>query len=224
MSRFKLVVLGMLAVLAVSAAAAATASAATSLETRYFVEGTELTSAETVDGVVGVAQLNSTVSGAKIMIECTANEMVPTGNNTIEGGGVSHTEISYKQCYLYTISKGTRELSTTCRVKEPITFKAIDQLFAGNGGLVEDEFKPSAGTIFVEIEIVKIPGKTCLLEKTYKAEGTYIASFGDEGERQMTEHELVFNSTGSKVTFEKEPASYTNTITRLKLRNNKMFY
>jgi hypothetical protein len=213
---------GLLIALALSALVATSATAAQ--ETRYFVEGSELTTVETVDGAIGVTQLSTTVSGAKIMIECTANELVPTGNNSIEGGGASHAEITYKQCYLYTISKGSRELSTTCRVKEPITFKLIGQLIAGPGGLVEGEGKPASGTIFVEIEIVKIPGKTCLLEKTYKAEGTYVASGGAEGERALTEHEIVAHSTGSHITFAGEPATYRQTSSKVKLRNSKSFY
>jgi hypothetical protein len=223
MLRTKIVTLSVFAVvLAVSAMAAASASAAQ--ETRYFVEGTELTSAETADGVVGVAQLNVSVAGAKIMIECTANELVSTGNNSIEAGGKAHTEPSFKQCYLYSISKGARELSTACKVKEPITFVVVGQLIPGPGGAVETEFKPPSGNIIVEVTIEKIPGKTCVLEKAYKAEGSYVASFGDEGERQMTEHEIIFNSTGSKVTFGGEPASMINTFSRLKLRNNKAFF
>jgi hypothetical protein len=221
MSRIKLAVVSVLAVAAVCAVAAGTASAAQ--ETRYFVEGTELKATETVDGAVGVAQLNSTLLGQKIMIECTANELTTTGENTIEEKGKSKTEIIYKQCYVYTISKGTRELLLGCGV-ETITFKAIDQLIAGPGGLVEDEFKPSTGEVFVSINIVNANGKTCSLKSKDEVKGSYVASFGDEGERSSTEHELVFTSTGSKVTFAGEPASYTNTVSRLKLRSGKNFY
>jgi hypothetical protein len=219
MSRIKLAVVSIFAVAAVCAVAAGSASAAQ--ETRYFVEGAELTTVETVDGAVGVAQLNSVLLGSKIMIECTANELV--GENTIEEKGKSKTEIIYKQCYVYTINKGTRELDTGCGV-ETITFKALDQLIAGPGGLVEDEFKPASGNLFVTINIVNANGKVCALKSEDKVEGSYVASFGDEGERSSTEHELVFTSTGSKVTFRGEPASYTNTVSRLKLRSGKNYY
>jgi hypothetical protein len=217
MSRIKLAVVSIFAVAAVCAVAAGSASAAQ--ETRYFVEEKELTTAETVDGAVGVAQLNSSIGGAKIMIECTANELVSTGENTIGANGESKTEINYKQCYLYVISNGKRELST-CTVTEPIKFAAKDKLIAGSGGLVEDLFEPISGSTFVEI---KISGG-CVLKGSYKAEGSYIASFGDEGERSGTEHELIFTSTGSKVKLGGEPASYTNTVSRLKLRSGKSFY
>jgi hypothetical protein len=213
---------GLLIALALSALAATSATAAQ--ETRYFVEGSELTTAETIDGAIGVTQLSSTVAGAKFMIECVANELVPTGNNTIEKEGKSNGEVTYKQCYFYVITKGIREFSTTCRVKEPITFDLKGQLIPGPGGLVEGEGKPSTGTIFVEIVIEKIPGKTCLLEKTYKAEGTYVASGGAEGERALIEHEIIAHSTGSKITFGGEPATYRQTSSRIKLRNGKSFY
>jgi hypothetical protein len=225
MSPLKLAMLGLLAIVALGAMTAGSASAATAQETRYFVEGTELTTEETVGGVAGVAQLNSTAAGSKIMIECTATEDGPVGENAaIESGGKSKGEIDFMQCYFYTISKGARTISGTCKVREPISVKVTDQLIAGAGGLVEDEFKPSSGSTFTEITIEKIPGKTCLLEKTYKVEGSYVASLGDEGERQMTEHELIFAPTGSKMTFEKEPASFTERMSRVKLKSGKTYF
>jgi hypothetical protein len=223
MSRFKLAALGVFAMLIVSAMAAASASANTT-ETRYFVEGAELTTAETVDGVVGVAQLNSVTAGSKLMIECTANEILASGENTIEAGGKSKTKIVYRQCYVYNIkSTGVREQLAGCGV-EPIEFSAVDQLFIGPGGLVEDRFEPVEGKLFVTIKLINANAKTCLFKGEYKVEGTYVASLGDEAERSMTEHELVFTSTGSKVTFAGEPASYTNTVSRLKLKSGKNWY
>jgi hypothetical protein len=221
MTWYKSIMIGLF--LAVALSAAATSSASAAQETRWFVEGTELKTTETVDGAIGVAGLNSTLLGAKILIECVANHLVPTGVNTIEAEGQSRFEITYSQCYVYTISKGTREPLTSCGV-EPIQFQSRGQLIAGPGGVAEGEGKPASGTLFVEISIVNANGKTCVLKSRDKVEGTYIASGGAEGERSMTEHILTARSTGSKLTFAKEPASYFQDSTNLKLRSGRAFY
>lgn len=209
-------ILSLLAVLAVVAVTSASASA---LETRYVAEGKEVTTAETYSAVVGVAQLNSTIGSVKIMIECSANALITTGANAIEAEGKSSGEISFSQCVIYEIKKGSRVLLSSCTITEPIKFAFKDLLVSGPGGLLEDEYKPSTGTIFVEITI-----GVCVLKGTYKAEGAYTASFGAEGEREVSEHELLFHSTGSKVTLGKEPASFTNTISRIKLKSGKSWY
>jgi hypothetical protein len=199
-----------------------TSSASAAQETRWFVEGTELKTTETVDGAIGFAGFNTTFLGQKILIECTANELVPNGENTIEGGGKSRFEVSYSHCHVYTIGKGIRELLIGCEV-EPIQFTGRGQLIVRPGGMVEGEGKPASGNLFVTINIVNASGKTCALKSEDEVEGSYVASGGAEGERSMTEHMLTARSTGSKLTFAGEPAAYFQDSTNLKLGSGKRF-
>jgi hypothetical protein len=221
MPRIKFTVVSVLAVAVVCAVVAGSASAAQ--ETRWFVGGAELTTPETVGGAVGVMQLNSTLLGTKIMIECTANEVVPTGENMVEKEGKAKTELAFKQCYVDTISKGTRELVTSCGI-EPIQYKVIEQLVAGPGGLVEDEFKPASGNTLFEIHIVNANGKTCTLKSADKVEGAYVASVGAEGERSMTAHELTVTPSGSRMTLAGAAVSLLLHLRPMQLRSNQEFY
>jgi hypothetical protein len=216
--------LAMVAVLGISAVSAVSASA--TQQTRYFVSGVELTgAAEEVEGTVETAALNSTIAGLAVRIVCTTNKLVAgAGKNAIEKNGLSKGEIEYAGCELYKVEKGVQEAQgAKCTIEIPI-FKFTDQLVAGPGGLVEDEFK---GTLesetFVEIKITAKSEQTCVLKGMFKAKGTYIASLGSEEERELTEHELVFTSTGSKVKLGAEPASFTNR-TRLHLKTNKGWF
>lgn len=87
---------------------------------------------------------------------------------------------------------------------------------------MEDEFRPSSGTVFVEIEIT---GASCVFKKSvgnYKTEGTYIASLGQEAEIAKKEGEIRFDATGSNVTFEGKKAGYTNTVSKVKLSGTKV--
>ncbi len=215
MTRIKLIMLSMVAVLGLSAVASATASAA--VETRYFVEGdTELAASESIAGTVGTAELVTTLAKDKIAIICTKNTL---SNATVETLGKSGGEIKYEECgTLKQIKKGELE-NTKCNVKIP-AFKFKDLLVAGPGGTVEDEFTPAAGTTFVEIEVAGGTGCNSIFEGTYKTEGSYVASL-PKSEDGLVGHEIVFTSTGSKVKFHSEQASYTNTVTNLLLSGSK---
>ena len=214
MTRIKLILLSMVAVLGLSAVASATASAA--VETRYFVEGdTELAASESVAGTVGTAELVTTLAKDKVAIICTKNTL---SNATVETVGKSKGEIKYEGCgELKQIKAGKLE-TTGCTVTIP-PFKFIDLLIASPGGTVEDEFKPESGTVFVEIEL---GGESCnsVFKGKFKTEGAYDAAL-PKGEVAEVGHEIVYTSTGSKVTFHGEPASYTNTVTNLLLSGTK---
>jgi hypothetical protein len=218
MTRIKLILLSMVAVLGISAVASVASAAAAEPLTRYSVEGIgEIKEALEVTATVGTAQLSGFLLKAKIMIECTKNKEV---GGLIEPEGKSKGEIVYEGCTLYSIHSIKESLSANCRVTEPIKFKFLDLLIVGKGGLIEDEFKPATGENFVEITVGNAPEKTCLEKGTFPAKGTYTASLGAEGEVLKTLHELVFTSGGSKLTFNGEPASYTNRIS-LELKDAK---
>jgi hypothetical protein len=220
MSRVKLGLLSLVAVFAVNAMAAVSASA---LSNAYFEQPSKALGTEAIEGVVGSASLQSEVSGLKIIIECTKNSF--TGE--IEAGGKSKGEIKYESCKVLSVKEGKKETLTLCKVLEPISFKFLDKLFTQTkAGVVADNFEPSTPPIFVTIEI---EGSTCVLNagskvKKFKVEGTYAASLGAQAEEDQTEHELVFTEAGSSVTFEGKPASYTNTVAKLKRTNGKEWY
>jgi hypothetical protein len=210
MSRIKLVLMAMVAVLCVSAVASVASAVAAEPLTRYSVESVgEIKEALEVTATVGTAQLNGFIAKAKVMIECTNNKQT---SGKIETEGKSKGEITYGGCTLYSIHSVKESLSATCRITEPIKFSFIDLLIVGKGGLIEDEFKPATGETFVEITVANAPEKSCIEKGTFPAKGTYIASLGAEGEVLKKLHELVYTSTGSKITFGGEPASFTNRV------------
>ena len=91
-----------------------------------------------------------------------------------------------------------------------IKFKFTDLLVETEGKL-EDEFKPAAGSkIFVEIEIKNKAEKACLEKGKFPVEGTQLAEL-PEASKYKALHSLVFKPTGSKLTFNKEAATFEST-------------
>jgi hypothetical protein len=216
MSRIKLVLLSMVVVLGVSAVASSSAFAIA--ETRYFVGGTEVSVQHNIEGNVETAQLNTQIASLKTILVCTENTF--TGN--IKSGGTSEGTIKFKKCKLYEIKAGVMTLLGNCMIGEPIEFTFKDQLFDGpagqlGGGIVEDEFRPAGGgenEVFVKI---KITGSLCVPKGELEPKGTYVASMGDEAERELEKHELVFTSTGGKIKLGPEKGAFTNRVGNLKL-------
>jgi hypothetical protein len=206
MSGLKLVLLSMVAVLGFSAVATVSASAAEPT-TRFSVEGVgEIKEALELTASIGTMQWNVRLFKAKVMIECTSNKLL---SDSIEPEGKSKAEVAFESCTFYSIHSIKESLAANCRISEPIKFKVIDLLIAGKGGLIEDEIKPASGETLVEIAISNAPEKTCLEKGTFPLKGAYTASFGSEGEVLKKPHELVVTSTGSKLSFGGEPASFT---------------
>lgn len=220
MSRIRLILLSLGAVFAVSAMAAASASA---LSDAYFEQPSKALATEPIEGRVGTAWLQGEIAKLKSIIECTTNKLE---GGEIEAAGKSKGKIEYNGCKFYTISEGKKTNQTAnCPVKEPIKFSFLDQLFTQTkAGVVADEFKPSAPPVFVEIGV---GGSKCTLtvdKEKLKVEGTYAASLGGQAEEDQTEHEIVFNEAGSSVTLGGKPASYTNTVEKVKRTNGKEWY
>lgn len=190
MLRMKLVLLGLAATLVFSAVVSSSAMAAP--ETRFFVEGSEVTAATKIVGTSGVAQLESTVAGLKILIECKKD----TFTGEIEEKGKTKGEVTFEECKLYEIKAGKKTEVTTCTVPN-IKFTFHDQLVVGNGSSAEDEYFPPTGKLYIEFEITG----TCLLAKKYKVE-TANEGKGQRcalplGEVEQEKHEIVCTSTGS---------------------------
>ncbi len=208
MSRIKLALLGLVAMLLMSAAASSSAFA--TAETRFFVEGTEVTTATKVEGTSGASQLESVIAGTKIVIECKKDAF--TGE--IEAAGKTKGEITFEECKLFEIKAGKKTELPKCTVPN-IKFKFNDQLVSGSGATAEDEFFPTSGTLYVEFEIT---GGECLLKGKYKVETT-AEKKGQRcalpsGEVEMEKHEIVCTSTGgSELRFGKEKVSFFSTDT-----------
>lgn len=191
MSRIKLTLLSLAAVLGVIAVAS-TPALATS-EYSYFVEGSELTSEEGIEGSVETVQLNATLAGIKTLLVCTEN----TFNEGVIGAeGEGRRKFEFKKCKVSEIKSGGLTLLSTCTISEPIAFGVKEQLIEGPGGIGEDEFKPSAGEVLAKIGIT---GSLCAVKGTLELDGTFVASFGDDGLRALATHVLSWISSGAKL-------------------------
>jgi hypothetical protein len=159
---------------------------------RFVVEGKELAKATAVEGTSATSVLKSKVAKEEVIIECKKDTL----SGEIESEGKSKGSASLKEC---SVAK-----PVGCGV-EPFEFKFNDQLVGSEEA--EDEFKPSVGTTFVEIEITK-----CLLKGKYKVEGTQKCTLGGKAAEEEKEiHEVSCSPTGSKLTFGKEAASFEST-------------
>ncbi|MGA2164763.1 MAG: hypothetical protein ABSH36_09870 [Solirubrobacteraceae bacterium] len=213
MLRTKLVLLGLAATLVFSAVASSSAFAAA--ETRYFVEKTEVSAANALEGTSGLAKLESTIAGTKIIIECQKD--AATGE--IEKEGKSKGEIKFTECgeLMQRNTAREKEKIAKCAV-ENITFKFIDLLVPGPGGSGEDEFKPASGSTFVTI-VVGGTGCNATFKGSYEVEGTQICA-NPEGEVELVLHDIWCSSTGSKLKLHKELASFTS-LESLQLTSHK---
>jgi hypothetical protein len=214
MSRAKLIALSLLAIFSASMLAASPAAA--EAETRLYVEGTELTSPETFDAVVGPIQINAEVSGIKVLISCDANSL----SGSLETEGKQTSNLTINDCSLYEVSKGKKVRSATCAVEsqqrdEPIA-EYYRPRFRSTFPFIEIEQQYEMREVFTNV-----PGKLCSIAGTYEMTGSSTGSISPEGSVEKTEHEISFLPTGSALEFNGEPASLTYTISRMKLRNNK---
>jgi hypothetical protein len=217
MSRTRLIVslLAVLAVGIVSAAAAASASASAS-ETRFFVEGKELTETRALRTIANPTALNFNIAGDPMKIMCIG----PTRTvHTMEAAnGMTTIEFERTDCTIVNHPAQTRVRACANR---SFTVTVNDLLPANPpGGIPDDMLTPVSGKTFLQTTLENEPGQTCTISGTYTGEGSYIASWGPEAEVEKSEHELTFTSNGSSLTVDKEPASLTTEF-RFALENQQ---
>ena len=227
MSRFKLVLLSMLAMLALGSVASASASAHRFVNSQCVPYTNALIAWETkakcvaqnpaggdaiknwelegiaaakVEGTSGESILEGEVALVKVFIKCNKD----TFSGELEATGASKGKVEFTECRV--VNKKGNQIEN-CKVKEPIEFKFKDQLVSSP---VEDEFKPAAGAIFVEITMEAEAGGVCAISGTYKVEGTQTCKLPSAGTLQA-EHEIVCEPSGSSLKFAGNPATFTST-------------
>ena len=222
MSRIRISMVSLLAVMAVGGIASASASAA--LKNEYFIKKVAVAAAKAVTGAPGVAVLQGEFATVKTQVECKKGILTEA---FIEAAGKSKGKIEFKECTAFELKNGVdTAFPTKCVVGEPITVEYTDQLFGGPGNTEEDRFSPKVGTLFAEVKIENKAPEICPIKVAIKAEGKYVAALGPKGEIEQTEHELVFQSTGSELTsgVGGPKLAYWNTVTGVKVPNNEGWY
>jgi hypothetical protein len=213
MSRFRLVLLSLVAVLALGAITAVSASAH-----EFKVVGGALP--EEISGSSGTSLLEGEVGGVKVAIECTED----LSSGTLEAGGKSKGKIEFVRCVMLETKPGEVKV-LTCKVKTPIEFEFVDELVNGNGYGPEDEFSPTAAhkKLFVEITVTG-----CALEGKYKAETTEEGKGVDcalpDVAAAKVFHEIICVSTGdTRLRFGGNKASYSS-VDLVRTKSGKEWY
>lgn len=227
MSRFKLIMMSVVAMFAVGAFASASASAITPV---YLVclekagsgkkfedrncakengstgkfELVEVSEFLGVNGTGGASTLKTTLLSAELIIKCTKSKF--TGE--IGPKGLSKGEVTYEGCAAF--SSPTAELAN-CEVPN-IKFKFIDQLVEKSATVVEDEFKPESGSTFVEIEIKNKGTKSCIQKGKFPVTGTQNAETELPSSGAKLLRELTFKTSGSHLKFNGEAATYEGKV------------
>jgi len=225
MSRFRLIMMSVVAMFAVGAFASASASAitpvflvclekagsGTKFEDRNCskesgsgkFELVEISEFLKANGTSGISKLKGELAGAEILITCKKDKF--TGE--IGPKGLTKGEVTYEECEV----GNSKEKFTNCEVPN-IKFKFIDQLIENSKSEVEDEFKPEKGSIFVEIVIKNKGELVCAQKGTDKVEGTQNAEVEQPSTGAKLLRELTFKPSGSKLTFAGKPATYEGKV------------
>jgi hypothetical protein len=230
MSRFRLVMMSVVAVFAVGAFASASASAITPVflvcleksgSGKKFEERNcskesgsgkfelvEVTENLKVNGTGGLSILKSTLLGAPIIIKCQTSKF--TGE--IGPKGLSTGEVTYEKCTAHTITKEKEEELVNCEVPN-INFLFVDQLVEKSATEIEDEFKPKTGTTFVNIVLKNKGEKSCTEKGTFPVTGTQNAEVELPSTGAKLLRELTFKTSGSHLKFNTtEVATYEGKV------------
>jgi hypothetical protein len=205
MSRFRLLLLGLLAVLAVGAVASASASAETCTGGSHLVfcnDNQEPLVGETVLGTSSLALLASHLGGSEAKFHCSSDDF----SATLEKLGLGQGLILFLNC--------TELLPAGCELsanqKKEIDAVFIAQLesptlatFTGNKGGVANEF--------ATLEV-----KNCSVAGNYTVTGTQMVSL-PEGGVSKKEHEIIATKAQSALKLGVESASFSSTTTNAHL-------
>jgi hypothetical protein len=199
MSRFKVLVVSLLAVFAVSAAASATASAAHV----YLIEQTELLSSEAMEDQGQNSKLEVKILGVPTFLQC--QEELSKG--VFKPKGESTFEIKFKNCYVVENSNGKKVFLVNCSVAEPVIAEGTDQLIEHS----VDEFKGEREGVKGLFASLELTGEKCALKGKYKVTGMQICAT-PEAEFEKVLHHLICTPAGSKLVFgtgeKTEPAQF----------------
>lgn len=200
MTRFRLVMLGLLTALAVSSAASASASAASCSGGTVWLfcndAGTVLTSGG-AEGLGGLAVLASKVGTTEVKIEWPKVDVevyfiIPPGVFIVRVRFLFGKVVKPANCVLSAAAE--REISAT---GEGTLETGSTALLKGLG----------AGQ---ELTSIALEGSGCSVAGTYTLTGKQHLEL-PEGEVTLVEHEIVAKKAGSELKFGVEPASLSNT-------------
>jgi hypothetical protein len=184
-----------MSLVAVSAISGFTPVLATAGAHAFLIEGTEITSIETVEGANGFSlqKMEIEIASLKIIKECEED----IGTGTISAGGKSEGTIEGKNCHLYTQSDGRREALTSCAIKEPLEAKFTGQLIGAGLGEVRGS-KLLEGLMEFEVK-----GASCALKGKYPIKGSEVCA-SPEAALEKTIHKSICTPAGGKLFLEKE--------------------
>jgi hypothetical protein len=180
------------------------------LESRFYVEGTEITSPETFDAAVGPVQITAEISGIKLVIKCLSN----SATGAIESEGALNQSLTIEDCSLYELHKGSETPSASCEVSSSQVYRPVEREREGRNRNWRQRIR------IVE-RYRSRPGRTCALEGEYETEGSYAGSWDPEGLRESTEHTFTATPTEDELTLKGAPASIIYNMYRIKLLNGK---
>lgn len=154
-------------------------------------------------GNIAGAVIGSIIAGVKIEVKCS--------QGTFEwqpelAGASSDGLMELKSC---TVPK-----PANCTVTEPVKALFSSQLEEGAEKKVLDKLTGSKSEEgFIEISF---KGESCALKgATEKIKGTQKCGFDTAIETLQTEHEVICKTSGSKLTLNKEPATFEGTATKV---------
>ncbi len=224
MSRFRLVLLSMLAVFAFAAVASASASAHRFIGPSCFEPATG--NPANLKWTTAQKCLEKTPAGGEASGKWEWEE-IASGTKVTGTSGLSilESEIGKEKitieceedAFSGTLeasgkSKGTIEFKKNCKVakpagcgvEEPIVASFEDQLTS----TPEDEF---TGTLGAGEEFAKLTLTTCALKGTYAVKGKQLCKLDSTYATLQAEHELICEKTGSKLKLGTKTASFSST-------------
>jgi|ERR1700733_11052983 len=217
MSRIRFILLSAVAVVVMSAFASATASAHRYVEClkaeagkgtyeeskcEKAKAGGEWEKFEIADvkftGTGGISKLKSSLLKAEIVITC--NKAAYAGELEIAGAGKG--EVTLEEC---SIGNG-KEPFSNCEVPN-IKFSLVGALVENAKSEIEEEFKPTSGTTFVDLAIRNKGEKACAEKGTFPVKGTQMCEFSS-GKIFNVTHEIACKPAGSHLSFDGEVATF----------------
>ncbi len=183
----KAVQMSLLLLFAIGAVAAAPASAASP---EWWIEGSEISKAETIAEAVTIKHAPTLTVGSIVTITCST---LKVKKGIVRPGNSNSGIFAFETCS----AVGQSHCEVPNFNSEPLVFP-----LEGKGATLKLNFQPASGSTLAVI-VIKSSGGTCAVANTYT-----LTSGANRGmacnypgvETEKTEHELVFNSeTGSEV-------------------------